>query len=66
MAGSILFCFAVGYFLGKWLGYRGIFITAFILLGIVGGGITVYRQILEVTDVNDKDELDDHPENGRN
>ena len=66
MAGSILFCFAIGYFLGKWLGYKGIFITIFIILGIIGGGITVYRQILEVTDFSGKDDLTDKPDNGRN
>ena len=45
MAGSILFCFAIGYFLDKWLGTKGIFITIFIILGIFGGGFTVYREI---------------------
>lgn len=50
MAGCILFCFAIGYYLDKWLGTRGIFITIFILLGIAGGGYTAYRQILEITE----------------
>jgi len=45
MAGSIVFCFAVGYFLDKWLHSRGILLVVFILLGIVGGAVTVYRQI---------------------
>jgi len=45
MAGSILLCFAVGYYLDKWLGTKGLFITIFILLGIAGGGYTAYRQI---------------------
>jgi ATP synthase protein I len=45
MAGAILFCFAVGYYLDKWLGTKGLFITIFILLGIAGGGYTAYRQI---------------------
>jgi ATP synthase protein I len=49
MAGSILFCFAIGYYLDKWLNTKGLFITIFILLGIAGGGYTVYRQIMEVT-----------------
>ena len=49
MAGSILFCFAIGYYLDKWLKTKGLFITIFILLGIAGGGYTVYRQIMEVT-----------------
>lgn len=45
MAGSILFCFMIGYFLDKWLHSRGILLVIFILLGILGGAITVYRQI---------------------
>lgn len=49
MAGSILFCFAIGYYLDKWLNTKGLFITLFILLGIIGGGYTVYRQIMEIT-----------------
>jgi len=49
MAGSILFCFAIGYYLDKWLHTKGLFITVFILLGIAGGGYTVYRQIMEIT-----------------
>ncbi|MBW2205850.1 MAG: AtpZ/AtpI family protein [Deltaproteobacteria bacterium] len=47
MAGSILFCFAIGYYLDKWLGTKGLFITIFIFLGIAGGGYTVYRQIMD-------------------
>jgi len=49
MAGSILFCFAIGYYLDKWLGTKGLFITIFILLGVAGGGYTAYRQIMNVT-----------------
>ena len=48
MAGSILFCFAIGYYLDKWLGLKGIFLTIFIILGVIGGGITVYRQIMSL------------------
>ena len=59
MAGSILFCFAIGYYLDKWLGTKGLFITIFILLGVAGGGYTVYRQIMEAT----KPEDDERPEN---
>ncbi|MCB2193896.1 MAG: AtpZ/AtpI family protein [Deltaproteobacteria bacterium] len=47
-AGSVLFCLFIGYWLGEWLGAKGIFITVFIFLGIAGGGYTVYRQISEV------------------
>jgi ATP synthase protein I len=50
MAGCIVFCFAVGYYLDKFLGTKGIFITIFILLGVVGGGVTVYRQITDLFD----------------
>ena len=55
MAGCIVFCFFIGFYLDKWLGTRGIFVTLFIILGIVGGAITVYRQILKT--------LEDRPEN---
>jgi len=48
MGGSILFCLAVGYYLDKWLHARGIFTAVFIVLGIVGGGVTVYRQIQKI------------------
>ena len=47
-AGSVLFCLFIGYWLGEWLGGKAIFIVVFILLGIAGGGYTVYRQISEV------------------
>jgi ATP synthase protein I len=47
-AGSLLFCFAIGYWLDRWLGTKGLFITIFIILGIAGGGYTVYRQIMEI------------------
>ncbi len=56
MVGSILFCFAVGYFLDKWLGTRGLFITLFLLFGIGGGAHTVYRQIVEVIKQDDGNE----------
>lgn len=48
MAGCILFCFYIGYKLDGWLGTKGVFVTIFILLGIVGGGLVVYRQIMEI------------------
>ena len=50
MVGSIGLGFAIGYYVDKWLGTRGIFLTLFILLGIIGGGYTVYRQIRELED----------------
>ena len=55
VAGSLLFCFAIGYYLDKCLGTKGVFITIFILLGIAGGGYTAYRQIMEMLE-EDKDE----------
>ena len=48
MAGCIVFCFFVGLYLDKWMETRGIFVTIFTILGVIGGGVTVYRQILEV------------------
>jgi len=55
MAGCIIFCFFVGLYLDKWLGTKGIFVTIFIVLGVIGGGITVYRQIIDVTKEDMKD-----------
>lgn len=49
MAGCIAFCFFVGLYLDRWLGTKGVFITIFILLGVIGGANVVYRQILDVT-----------------
>lgn len=54
MVGSILFCLAIGYYLDKWLGTKGLFITIFILLGVAGGGYTAYRQIMAATEENDR------------
>ena len=60
MAGCIVFCFFVGLYLDKWIGTRGIFVTIFTVLGVIGGAVTVYRQIMEVID--DKSETTDHGE----
>jgi ATP synthase protein I len=49
MAGCIVFCFFIGLYLDKWIGIRGIFVTIFTVLGVVGGAVTVYRQILKIT-----------------
>jgi len=62
MAGCILFCFFIGLYLDRWLGTRGLFIVVFIVLGIIGGGVTVYRQILDVTANPAKDQ--EKSENG--
>ena len=45
MVGSIMFCFFVGLYLDRWLGTHGVFLIFFIVFGIVGGAVTVYRQI---------------------
>lgn len=50
MAGCIIFCFFIGYFLDTWTGVKGPFIVIFTILGIIGGGVVVYRQIMEVFD----------------
>lgn len=55
MVGCILFCFAIGYYLDKWLQTKGLFITIFLFLGIVGGGYTAYRQIMETTQENEEE-----------
>jgi F0F1-type ATP synthase assembly protein I len=52
MAGCIIFCFFVGWFIDKWLGTRGIFVTIFIILGVLGGGNVVYRQIMDLIGQN--------------
>ena len=52
MAGCIVFCFFVGLYLDKWVGTRGIFVAIFTILGVIGGGVTVYRQIMEVIEDN--------------
>lgn len=49
MAGCIIFCFLIGLYLDRWLGTKGIFITVFTVLGVAGGGVTVYRQIMDIT-----------------
>ncbi len=50
MVGCILFCFYIGYKLDNWLGTKGIFMSIFIILGVIGGGAVSYRQIQEIFD----------------
>jgi len=50
MAGSILLCLAAGYGLDEWLDTKPLFTIVFMILGIIGGGVTVYRQIMKVLD----------------
>ena len=49
MAGCIFLCFFIGRYIDKWIGTKGVFVTIFTILGIIGGGSTAYRQILEIT-----------------
>ena len=58
----IIFCFFVGRYLDKWLGTKGIFVTIFTVLGVIGGGVTVYRQIMEV--IEDKGDDRENRGNG--
>ena len=58
MAGCIFFCFFVGRNLDRLLGTRGVFVAIFTILGVIGGGVVVYRQILEVTEVKTEDNND--------
>ena len=60
MAGCIVFCFFIGRLLDGWLGTKGVFIAIFTILGVIGGGVTVYRQIIEITEENS----DNSPKNG--
>jgi ATP synthase protein I len=58
MVGSIAFCFVIGLYLDRWLHTRGIFISIFIVLGIIGGAVTTYRQIQEVMKEDKEDKKD--------
>ncbi|MCB2188166.1 MAG: AtpZ/AtpI family protein [Deltaproteobacteria bacterium] len=53
-AGSMLFCFAIGYWLDRWLGTKGLLIVVGLLLGVAGGGYMVYRQIMEALPMDDR------------
>ena len=61
MAGCIVFCFFVGLYLDRWVGTRGIFVAIFTILGVIGGGVTVYRQIMDVIEdsSNERQKRDD-------
>jgi len=58
MAGCIVFCFFIGLYLDKWLGTKGIFVTIFTVLGVIGGGVTVYRQIMKIIEIKPEDRED--------
>jgi ATP synthase protein I len=56
MVGCIAFCFFIGRYLDRLLGTKGVMVTIFIILGVIGGGFTAYRQILEITDSENRDD----------
>ena len=60
-----MLCFAIGYFLDKWLGTKGLFITIFIILGIIGGGFTVYREIEKTLDLKGDEKKQSRRRDGR-
>lgn len=62
MAGSIIFCMFMGRLIDGWLGTGGIFTIIFILFGIVGGAIVVYRQIMEVLEPGANNDKTDYRE----
>ena len=62
MVGCITFCFFVGLYIDKFFQIKGIFVTIFIILGVIGGGIVVYRQILEIFEQDKTNKAD----NGNN
>jgi ATP synthase protein I len=64
MAGCIMLCLFTGLKIDEWLGTKGVFLTIFTLLGIVGGGIVVYSIIMEVMEP-EKEEIN-NSENGVN
>lgn len=59
MAGCIVFCFFVGFYLDRWIGTKGVFVVLFIFLGVIGGAVTVYRQIREVLEPKAKDRTEE-------
>lgn len=59
MIGCILFGLWVGRTLDRWLHVHGVFTVLFIILGVVGGGVTAYRQIAETMSSKDSDSRDD-------
>lgn len=55
MVGCIAFCFFVGHYLDLWLGTKGLMVAIFTILGVIGGAVTVYRQIQEMIDSEKQD-----------
>lgn len=55
MIGCIAFCFFIGRYLDLWLGTKGLMVTVFTILGVIGGGVTAYRQIIETLNSEKQD-----------
>ena len=62
MAGCIVFCFFLGLYLDRWFTTKGLFVTIFTLLGVVGGAVTVYRQIREILEPRQKSRTEEEEE----
>ncbi len=62
MAGCIVFCFFIGLYLDRWLTTKGVFVTVFTLLGVIGGAVTVYRQIREILEPRQKSRTEEEEE----
>lgn len=61
MAGCIFFCFFIGRLIDTFLKTKGVFLTIFIFLGVIGGANVVYRQIMEmVAPIQSKDKQSGH------
>ena len=60
MGGSIVIFLVAGCYMDQWVGGGGVLTILFTLLGVVGGGYTVYRQImaLEVDQARDPEDPD--------
>ncbi len=50
MVGCICFCFFIGLYLDRRLGTKGVFVSIFTIIGVIGGGNVAYRQIMEITE----------------
>ena len=62
MAGCIVFCCFLGLYLDRWLTTKGVFVTVFTLLGVIGGAVTVYRQIHEILEPRQKRRTEEEEE----
>ena len=62
MATSVVVCFLLGFILDKKLGTNGLFITIFVLIGVLGGFWSVYKLIIKshlIEDDEDDDKSDE-------